>query len=607
MSNPKKARQRNQYGLLWDLEKPIVEIELDMFLNQEKYAKDFPTLKLMGAAYHFKQVVNWYWGPTHRRYFAWHSWNEKMLDALIKHKWCWFSGCAGSQKTTMLALWGIVNWLAHPTKTCVLMTSTSLKESRQRIWGEVEDLFVHAGVWKQSSDDEQRTLPGKLVSSQGKIVTINDGQPMSDRCGIHLIAGEKSREKENIGKIIGIHNERIFFLGDEMPELSPALIEAAKGNLQVNPFFQMAGSGNFKSIYDTFGIEAKPKNGWGSVSVESEEWECENGICLHFDGLKSPNVLLGYDKYPGLYGRKHLEDHRKMGENTVQFWRMCRSFICQGANADRVYFEADLLKGKVDTRVKWLTQPTKVAAMDPAWATGGDRAIAIYGLLGMSTDNLMTLQIEELTQIQEDVRIMDKNRSYQVAVGFRGFCEQRGIEPENTAFDGSGGGLPFGALLTELWSNRCLSVQFGGAASERIASVKDRRPASQVYCNRVTELWFAGVDFVLSNQIKGMPNSLARELQERRYDTTKGVSGLRLKVERKDEMKDRTNGVSPDEADAFVILIELCRERLGFNPVGIEARRQKEESSWVKMARDVHAVQGEGAYEQETVEEYQEA
>lgn len=587
------------YGLRWPPPWRPLEIELSCFAHGTKSRGG----ESDNRPHHFKQVVKMLWGPKCKKHFVWNPWNEKMLEEACIRKWLSLSGCAGSQKTDFLSVWGLVNWACMPLSTGVLMTSTSLSESRQRIWGRVEEYFMAA-----SDKNGNPLLPGKLISSRGRLKTFQTGVAASDRSGLHLIPGDRSKEKENIGKIIGFHNKRVIFLCDEMPELSPALTEAAQSNLIVNPYFQFIAAGNFKSIYDPFGIMASPKDGWGSVTPEHDEWETINGKCLRFDGLKSPNILAGRKLYPGMYSTEDLEEHRKgLGEHSAGFWRMCRSFPCPEADANRIYSEADFLKGDAMGTVKWIQPPVSVASLDPAFATGGDKAIARFGLLGTTAipnDDLgprsgkMTLLLTERLELREDIRIKDENRALQVAKLFRDACVQRRVEPENAAFDGSGGGIVFGSLLTEIWSPKLLAVQFGGSASQRPVSSKDNRPAKDVCTNRVTELWFAGVDFFHSGQIKGLDNYAAIDLTERRYDTTKGTSGLKLKAEKKEEMKSRM-GRSPDDGDAFLILLELCRERLGFMADGMEGKRVIRHNSFKRRAELTNRIYSNVAYESE--------
>lgn len=554
------------------------------------------TLKTGGIskARHFKNVARLLWGPSNKlKHFVWHPWAEDMLEEACRNMWVYLSGGASVGKTDFLAVWGIVNWLSSPHDTLCLFTSTSLKEARQRVWGSVLQYY------SACCDKHGRpTLPGKILDSIGMIRTVGGNAKFSDKCGMHLITGEKSKERENIGKLIGLKNKRVFLLADELPELSPALVEAAKSNLLSNPEFQLIGAGNFKSIYDPFGTESEPEHGWTSVSPESTRWKTKNGgVCLRFDGMKSPNIIEGHDKWP-IYNSQTLKRQREsMGENTAMFWRMCRSFPCPDADANRIYSDADFIRGGIHERVRWTTAPTRVASLDPAFATGGDKAIAYIGSYGMSTDGKWTLQYDKREDIREDIRKKDEGRSLQVAKAYRDLCIRERVAPENAAYDASGGGLPFGSLLTEIWSPRLLAVQFGGAASDRPVSVKDKRPAKEAFVNRVSELWFGGVDFIHSGQIKGVFKEAAEEWKERRYDTVKGVT-LRLKVEKKEDMKLRI-GRSCDDGDSALVLLELCRTRFNFVPEGMEGVRKQSTGSFNKRAELVANVYRNVSYEEE--------
>lgn len=532
----------------------------------------------LSKAQHFKNLAKIMWGPKSKKPFVWHPWAEDMLEEACQQMWLYLSGAASVGKTDFMAVWGIVNWVCSPQHTLVLFTSTSLKEARQRVWGSVIQYYS-----AYSDNKGKPILPGKIIDSVGMIRTVDGVNKYSDKCGIHLITGEKSKERENIGKLIGLKNKRVFLMGDELPELSPALVEAAKSNLLSNPQFQMIGAGNFKSIYDPFGTESEPEHGWSSVTPEHTRWKTKNGgVCLRFDGMKSPNIIEGHDKWP-IYNSQTLKRQREsMGEHTAMFWRMCRSFPCPDADANRIYSDADFIRGAVHERVRWQSTPTRVASLDPAFATGGDKAIAYIGSYGISTEGKWTLQYDRRVEIREDIRKKDESRPLQVAKGFRDLCTTEHVAPENAAYDASGGGIVFGSLLGEIWSLKLLGVQFGGSASERPVSVKDKRPAKDAYVNRVTELWFGGVDFIHSGQIKGLSKEAAEELKERRYDTVKGMT-MRTRVEKKDEMKLRINR-SPDDADSAVILLELCRARFRFTPEGMEGVRKQTTGTFKQKA-----------------------
>ncbi len=515
----------------------------------------------LGRAGHFKAISDMLWGPNNKRKkFVWHPWAERMLEeaceAMEKPKsFLAIAGAASTGKSDFGAVWAIVNFLCLPSKTMVLVTSTSLKDSRKRIWGAIRD------YWQAIPG----RAPGKLVDSVG-LIRFDMGtkdSTGSDRSGISLIAAEKSKDKEAYGKLIGFKAPRVLLIADELPELGESVVGAAYSNLAVNPWFQMVGLGNPASYYDAFGVFAKPKAGWASINSESEEWETDRGKCLRLDGEKSPNISAGSTLYPWLITADFLEQQREsLGENSNAYWRMIRGYWSPTGAADGIYSEADIIKFKADQPAIWLTPPVKIAALDPAFTNGGDRTALYFGWYGENGDGLKTLCFDRVEFLREDVTKTSVPRSFQIVQTFRDRCISNGVAPENACFDASGAGKPFGDIVAREWSNRVVRIDFGGQASELPASVSDPTPSNERYANRVTEIWFGAKELMRTGQIRGVTATLARELCARTYSTKKG-SNMRLVAEPKPDMKMRI-GKSPDEADAALMLVALCREKFGF-------------------------------------------
>jgi hypothetical protein len=515
----------------------------------------------LGRVGHFKAISDTLWGPTNKRKkFVWHPWADRMLeeacDAMENPKsFLAIAGAASTGKSDFGAVWAIVNFLCLPSKTMVLVTSTSLKDSRKRIWGAIRD------YWQAIPG----RAPGKLVDSVG-LIRFDMGTrdtTGSDRSGISLIAAEKSKDKEAYGKLIGFKAPRVLLIADELPELGESVIGAAYSNLAINPWFQMIGLGNPASYYDAFGVFAKPKAGWASINSESEEWETERGKCLRLDGEKSPNISAGRTIYPWLITADFLEQQKEsLGENSNAYWRMIRGYWSPTGAADGIYSEADIVKFKADQPAVWLRPPIKVAALDPAFTNGGDRTALYFGQFGDNGEGIKTLCFDRVEFLREDVTNTSVPRSFQIVQQFRDRCINNGVTPENACFDASGAGKPFGDIVAREWSSRVMRISFGGAASDLPASVSDPTPASERYANRVTEIWFGAKELMRTGQIKGVTSTLAREMCARTYTTKKGAH-MRIMAEPKPDMKMRI-GKSPDEADAALMLVSLCREKFGF-------------------------------------------
>src|SRR6478752_8243687 len=131
---------REKYGKWWAPVggRPI----LDLTLELEAFRIGLEVPQAPGKAQHFRNIVNAIWNTNRsNKKFIFHPWADRMLEAACKHKFLGIAGCASSGKTDFFAMWAIVNFLAAPSLTTVLVTSTSLKDSRKRVWGSIESYW----------------------------------------------------------------------------------------------------------------------------------------------------------------------------------------------------------------------------------------------------------------------------------------------------------------------------------------------------------------------------------------------------------------------------------------------------------------------------------
>lgn len=497
-----------------------------------------------------------------------------MLQEACKWNYLSVIGSGSSGKSAFFAVWAIVNYLCAPELTKVLLTSTTLNDARGRIWGDV------VGYWLARPG-----LPGKLLNSQGTI-RYQNGDKFSDKSGITLIAGAPTKAQESVAKMIGFKNQRLILIADELPELSEAIVEAALTNLTLNPYFQLIGIGNPKNRFDPMSRMTVPKDGnWDSINVDTGEWETKLGYCLHFDGLKSPNVIAGKNLYPGIITSEKVQEAiDRVGPNSSGFWRMVRGFYCPIGEDNTIYSDIELEQcGAMQTLgngFSWLDNDlTPVAAMDPSYTNGGDRTMMIWGVVGKNLEGKKTLLITGYCPLFEDVENKELNRTQQIISQFKDKCHKLGIQPRHTGFDATGAGKPFGDVVDIMISKEVLKVDFGGRPSEKPVSAYDPTPATERYVNRVSELWYSGCEYFRTGQIRGITREIANEMCQRRKSEEKGTGLiLKIRVESKREMKAR-NIPSPDLSDAMFILLEVCRERLGFDSGSVQREKNPQNNS----------------------------
>ena len=559
----------SRYGFQFPAGTNDVTIELHAFLHDRS-----PEQGGLGKFEHFKNAVDLLWNNEDKpvsRNFIWSPWAEDMIYEACENKYLSIAGCASSGKSDTMALWGIINYLADPYNTLILATSTTLREARRRIWKSVTELWTAVPG-----------LPGKLVPSLGQIKGLSKNGGFWESTGIVLVPAEKRKEKEAIGKLVGIKMNRLILLADELPELPESLIHAAYTNLSTNPHFQMIGLGNPNSHFDAFGVFSTPSLGWGSVTENDSEWDTSRGKCIRFNAEDNPNVLSGRLVYPWMPSRETVEAaKRDYGENSLLYYRMYKGFWCPDGIDSGVYSEADLIKGVASNKARFDKTSVKVAAIDPSFTNGGDRSIVFFGLLG-EEDGIQVLQFDKYKILSEDVNDKNTPRSVQIARKFKDACVKEGVLPQNAACDATGAGGPFHDIVSVEWSSLVLAVNFAGKASERPVSATDRTPGHERYVNRMSEIWYQGQELLRSRQLRGIFNDLAKEMVARRYVTS--GTAVKIRVESKVDFKARV-GKSPDIADAAFILIDLCRSRHGFmggERFSVNADRQKSWASKMK-------------------------
>ena len=480
-----------------------------------------------------------------------HPWADEMIKSVIDNKYVAIGGAANSGKSHTMAAWGILNWMADPQNTLILLTSTTLREARKRIWGSVISLL--------SVIDN---FPFKIRDSIGNVAYLTENGTLIERAGLSLIAAEKSKTREAVGKFIGIKQKRVFLICDELSELSEAILQAGLSNLSKNQEFNMIGMSNPNSRFDAFGSWSKPLDGWSSINPDLDEtWTTKwGGTYIRFDGEKSPNIISGETKYPWLPTEEKIsEDRDLLGENSRGYMRMVRAVFFDSDETDAIYNESEIDRSGGMDRVSWNNKPIAIAGLDPAFTNGGDRTIVYTGLVGYDDNGQYVCELGEAVQINDDATNKSLPRTYQIVEQVISICKKRKISPDNLAVDATGAGAPFCDVLAGQWSDQFLRVSFGGKASDKKVSVSSKKIGHETYMNRVSELWWVGKELLRTRQLFGISTDLAKELVSRKYDMVKSGS-FRVKIEPKVDFKARF-GASPDLADAAFLCLDLARQR----------------------------------------------
>jgi len=518
----------------------------------------------------FKNIVSILWPKI-----EWNSWLEKQVKSLCENQFVSWTGCAASGKTFAGALYATVWWLCQCEVSAVVLTSTTAKMLRKRMWSEVQKLYMTM----------DRTPLGNMVDSK----TVWQAQKGDEKNAIFGLAVKDGNTNAAVGHIQGIHTKRVLLVIDEATDTPQAIFDATANLYAGCEEFQMLVIGNPNSHFDPHGRFSEPEAGWGSVNVETEEWDTVTqmngrpGLCVRFDAEKSPNIQAGKSLYKYLVQEHQLEGARKKhGLESPLFWKFYRGFWAPSGILKTVFTESLLAKMKADKGFLFHRELKVVGACDPAFG-GGDRPVIRFGTIGVIDPGIQAMELDIHEELDIDAGSSEPVH-YQLAAQIQAKCKTKGCKPENFGLDASGEGGGLADILAKEWSPSIKRVEFGGSPSDRPVSSEDMRSAREVYDRRVTELWFNAKEFLQSGQLRGIDPWTSQEFCSREYDDKKRKTVLQTKVDMK-----TTYGMSPDIADATVVLIEVAKQN-GFQVfVGDHVREQGKEES----LEEAHAVYNE--------------
>ena len=549
------------YGLDLSKHPSVTQLEIELLMVADKDPSRFGG---HSREQHIKHCIALMWPEVMR---SWNSWNELALWAWCNYDEIGVTGCAAAGKTFTFTLLSLIEFLAKPMGTRVALTSTTVPSLRGRIWAEMMKFVrpVHP-------------LFGlNIVDSQTKI----QFQKGDDRSAIIALAVDSGAVEQAVGKLQGVHIPRVVIVADEAAQTNPAIF-SARANLQVGTdFYRFIAIANASSMFDPHGLFCEPKMGWGSIGDDDEYWETKTGVCVRFDGLKSPNIKAGKTIYPYLFGQDNVDTIKKnFGENSLEWNSYCRGMWSKGGARNTILDAPTINDGKARDNVIWAGGDIKViAALDPAFTTDGDDCILRFAKIGKAMDGDLSLLLTETIRLnlQESA---DYPLFYQVADQTIAELNKRGVDPEDFALDATGGGAGIADIISQRWKGGFSRVSFGGAATDHPISIEDTRPAKTVYANRVSQLWGQVKTIVMAGRLRGLDDQTARELCARIYS----LKNEKMSLESKRDLKRRTKGSSPDRADALSLLVDIFVAQNGLgNAVGSMAEDDEE---WDKYFLD---------------------
>jgi hypothetical protein len=562
-----------RYGIQFPENMDDLGIELYCYaISRGEYGKDYcikqninlSDFKLLSPHEHFINAVKLQW-PTEVSIYNRGYTNTQLLrtlEELCNNTDICLAGAASMGKSFPVGLWVYLDWCSAPHCTSSWVATTTLGASEDRIWGIISKL------WKCA-----RVQFGKLIDYRHMIVWggAAGDEDKDYRNAIKALAFQSGNEGQKaIDTTRGRKNDRVRLALDELPEMELGAI-TAKVNLSANNDITFIGIGNPSAGDNPHTRWAIPKDqsNFDSVSPDMDKWETGTGVCLFYNGMRSPNFAAPASEpspFPFLMDRKKQEIMLKQcygDENAIDYVRNAIGWWPKSGFAQTI-ITADLIRN-ADTNEEpiWDSEGfTKVAGFDTSFTIGGDRCVLTIAKLGFvrgTRNRVMWLESQKVIQLSANAAA---EFEIQLATEVVALCRAAGVQPQKFGMDVSGDGGRVGQAIIREWLRfdstgvSIALISSMGKPTDRLAAEVDKRPCKDVYDRLVSEYYYSCYHAFKSRVIFGVDaaSELARELCLRRYT----IKNKKIAIETKDDLKGRT-GYSPDLSDSLIYALEMAR------------------------------------------------
>lgn len=514
----------------------------------------------------------------------WHYWTEDRFRAHCQgYNYITLAAGASASKSYDIAKLALLFWYANPTGRNVTIASVTLSSLMTRVWGYVTKHLKEMAV--DLPYKYYRAAPPRILFEEPKEGASQNKITDDTLHGIFAVTAKIGDDDQAVATWIGKHpKESILLILDEATDMPHSILNALP-NLNSHPDkFQLIAIGNSNSTMDLHGLLSTPKNGWDSVSPEISQWATTqlNGICLYYSPYESPAV---HEEDPVkrkilekfLMGRKNLEEKEKeLGKDSEKFFRWVLGFWKSRNTEDVVTTQGFLKDFNPRIRVEWSGHYPlqRIAGLDPAFSTGGDKCMLRIANVGHATDNKVKIDFMQASLMFEiKLRaIVDTSVELQLADKAIEILRLHNVQLNMLAIDVTGQGRAIGEVIK--LRNKELGFPLGDGnplkiyamsyhnTNKRTKSYPDIMPVS------THTLWNTIREYIEQAQVCGLDEETINQLTNRLVITDKNTKKQRL--ESKKEYKQRISAIgkghSPDEADATALCLQVMRLRLGIEP-----------------------------------------
>lgn len=599
----------SRYGALFPADSDDLGIELSCIAQGGHWTGREGQPCGLGLFEHFMNARKLIWPNRYR-----HRWTDLMYENFIENDVSILAGSASSQKTSHSVEFCLINYWARPDDTLVILSTTNMDKMDVGVWAELKML------WRQGRD-RWEWLAGNVIDYKRAIATDDIEVTERDfRKGCICRPCYHSGRYVGLGVLAGIKQKHIFYVADELQFMASAF-SASWPHLFSNGQVKIIGCGNFKhDPGDELSKTSEPDKGWNSMPEpqKTEVWSTRfmGGKCVNLVGTDSPNFDVPEtqpEPYPGLIGRKFARriehDH---GVNSFEWYQLVKGVMRIAFAESRVITRQLCREHRALELVKWKNEKrTKVYGLDPSYG-GGDRCVGMPLEFGLDVDDTLILKLWPYEVYRLDAS-KDTPIEYQIAEECKKQLDLKGIEPRNCFYDAGGKGT-LGNAFSSIFGGMCpVAVDSGARPTTRPVRqdlfIDDKngnrrlKRCDEHYSKFVSEMWYSVRYVIEANQLRELTEDVMEEGCARIWYPVAGnkievepkVSSTSKDQKKREDLKRRLNGKSPDLFDALVIGCEGARQR-GFQiaRLGKVTDGEDDAFNWLAEKRRAHEKLMEG-------------
>lgn len=450
--------------------------------------------------------------------------------------------------------------------------------------GEPGELFIGDSRRNQLGSIKGIVIPlGKLKKS-GRL----QGAKRERRTKVHPIFGPRSR---------------MFIFMDEVENIPEGIWADVKNVLSQNTGdagFKIFGAFNPVNPAHEVGKRVEPPFGWGEFDKERHyRWKSRRGWdVLRLDGEKCENVILGYEKFPGLQTREGLEAIAKDSGGIDSAGYMTQGRGCYPTQGATVSLIPPGMFDKWRGEFIWYEDPVPVASCDLA-LEGGAAAEYTLGKWGLATGMKLppTIQHPEgrvvmfkdaMGQVQPRYGLqvdqqfaLEKGATIAMAEQLEALNKKTRVKPEFFACDRTGVGAGAADVLKHSWGPALHAVNYMEGASEDKLMAEDTKTCKEEYNRMHTELWYALRAYGEYGYLLINPAMDTTELKEQVINRWTKLGSKQSQAESKKDFIAR-GYKSPDKADSLTLFVHAARKgsALVLSRLGEPAGDEDQDDRW---------------------------